>query len=421
VDVDADGETEILCSCTNELKSFGSAGTPWVSTRQVWNQHVYFNGNINDDLTIPIQQQGHHIVGDSIVLNNFLTQYGDNRFPAYDISLEFAEAICSDIDIDPEGDWIAITYEICNQGSRTINDQVSFTRYEGNPTQGFVNSSTSNASAFFNNNELLPGECIRVTEQLPRRTYFGVINDDGDAPLPFDFETVFPITAFPECDYSNNFDFFILDESAYPLDLGPDVQVCDNGIFNFEANPGFDRYEWQDGFLGPSYTAYEAGTYIVTATAGCILKKDTVEVSIDPSTIVDLGPDQLNCEGDSISFSVNGFDQYRWYNDTVLICDNCPTIMLAPDQTTTYVLVANTNAGCYSTDSIIIDIPVNSFERLEFTVCQGESYTYENIEIPAGESELFTYTDLLGCDSIIQVNVISNQFSATTELVNLME
>jgi len=418
VDVDADGETEILCSCTNELKSFGSAGTPWVSTRQVWNQHVYFNVNINDDLTIPIQQQAHHIVGDSVVLNNFLTQYGDNRFPAYDISLEFIEVNCHDTDLDPEGEWMFITYEFCNQGSRVINDQVSFTRYEGDPTQGFVNSNTTNASAYWNN-ELLPGECISITEQLRRNTYFGIINDDGEAPLPLDFETVFPITPFPECDYTNNYDFFILDETAYPLDLGPDVQVCDNGIFNFEATPGFVRYEWQDGSQGGSYTAYEAGTYIVTGIAGCVLKKDTVVVTIDQSTIIDLGPDQLNCGGDSISFSVAGFDQYRWYPNTDIVCDTCSTIWVTPDQTTTYVLVANTNAGCYSTDSIKINIAENSFENLEFIVCQGESYIYENLEIPAGESELFTFTSFRGCDSIIQVNVISNQFSATTELVNL--
>ena len=418
VDVDADGETEILCSCTNQLKSFGSGGTPWVSTRQVWNQHVYFNVNINDDLTIPIQQQSHHIVGDSIVLNNFLTQYGDNRFPAYDVSVEFVEVSCGDIDDDPEGLYVNITYEFCNQGSRAIIDDVEFTRYNGDPTQGSVSSTTLNASSWWAN-DLQPGECVRVTEQLPRNTYFGVINDDGDATLPLDFETVFPITPFPECDYSNNFDSFILNDEDYPLDLGADVQICDNGVASFEATPGFDRYEWQDGAAGASYTAYEAGTYIVTAIAGCVLKKDTIEVTITPSTIIDLGPDQLNCQGDSISFSATGFDHYRWYPNANLSCDTCSTIWVTPNQPTTYILIANTDEGCYSTDSIVVFVPSNSFENLEFTVCQGASYTFDDVEIPAGESETFIYDSFYGCDSIIQVNIIPNQFSATTELISL--
>ena len=418
VDVDADGETEILCSCTNQLKSFGSGGTPWVSTRQLWNQHVYFNVNINDDLTIPIQQQAHHIVGDSIVLNNFLTQYGDNRFPAFDISLEFLEVDCAGTDIDPEGAFMNITYEFCNQGSKPIIDDVDFTLYEGDPTQGFVTSTTSNASDWWANN-LPPGECVRITEQLPRNTYFGVINDDGDAPLPLDFATVFPTTAFPECNYSNNFDSFILNDAAYPLDLGPDVQVCDNGVFSFEATPGFDSYEWQDGAPGASYTAYEAGTYIVTGIAGCVLKKDTIEVTIIPTTVVDLGPDQLNCEGDSISFSATGFDHYNWYTSDTLSCDTCSTIWVSPNQSTTYTLVANTDEGCYSTDSIFVFVPSNSFENLDFIVCQGESYTFENVEIPAGSSETFVYDSFFGCDSSVQVNIIANEFSATTELISL--
>lgn len=418
VDVDADGETEILCSCTNELKSFGSAGTPWVSTRQVWNQHVYFNVNINDDLTIPIQQQAHHIVGDSIVLNNFLTQYGDNRFPAFDVSVEFVEVNCNDTNIDPDGMYMDITYEFCNQGSRAIIDDVFFTLYEGDPTQASVSSTTSNASNWWSN-DLPPGDCIRITEQLLRNTYYGVINDDGDATLPLNFETIFPITPFPECDYSNNYDAFILNEAAYPLDLGPDIQVCDNGVSSFEATPGFDQYEWQDGAEGASYTAYEPGTYIVTAIAGCVLKKDTIEVTIKPSTIIDLGPDQLSCEGDSISFSATGFDHYQWYPNTNLNCDTCSTIWVTPNQPTTYILVANTEEGCYSTDSINIFIPSNSFESLDFTVCQGASYVFDNVEIPAGTSDTFTYDSFSGCDSIVQVNIIPNQFSATSELITL--
>src|SRR5690606_36025759 len=75
-DVNADGETEIVVSCavvgaswsgtpTNPekgvVKMFAALDEKWVQARKVWNQHGYFNVNINDDLTVPKEQQKHHL------------------------------------------------------------------------------------------------------------------------------------------------------------------------------------------------------------------------------------------------------------------------------------------------------------------------------------------------------------------------
>src|SRR5690606_4052572 len=94
-DVDADGSTEICVICQDNfntsnffganqgvIRTYRSGNEPWVSSRKVWNQHGYFNVNVNDDLTIPIVQQKHHVVfsedkcgtGENRVLNSFLNQ-----------------------------------------------------------------------------------------------------------------------------------------------------------------------------------------------------------------------------------------------------------------------------------------------------------------------------------------------------------
>ena len=79
VDVDNDDATEILCACANfsihdaTIISVSAANTDWVRARSVWNQHSYFNVNVNDDLTIPQYQSQHHLFPNS-ALNNFLVQ-----------------------------------------------------------------------------------------------------------------------------------------------------------------------------------------------------------------------------------------------------------------------------------------------------------------------------------------------------------
>ncbi len=52
VDVDGDGETEILHAGNFGLYVLGSIDG-WAPSRPVWNQHAYWLTNINDDLTIP--------------------------------------------------------------------------------------------------------------------------------------------------------------------------------------------------------------------------------------------------------------------------------------------------------------------------------------------------------------------------------
>ncbi|MBA4054321.1 MAG: hypothetical protein C0490_06390, partial [Marivirga sp.] len=97
VDVDGDGSTEICVTCaTNDtddindisrapygqVRSYKSNLEGWVPARKVWNQHGYFNVNVNDDLTIPKIQQKHHLVfstgscttGANRALNTFLNQ-----------------------------------------------------------------------------------------------------------------------------------------------------------------------------------------------------------------------------------------------------------------------------------------------------------------------------------------------------------
>ncbi len=413
VDVDADGATEILCSCSNELKSFGSGGTPWIATRKLWNQHQYFNTNINDDLRIPIQQQSHHIVGDSLVLNNFLTQYSNRQFPAADLTIS-AEIICEWSSMD--GVYIEVT--VTNQGNAPSPEDTWFSFYRADPTietttpwmvNGVIGALGPGAS--FTELNFIPGQFLSENIIL-------VVNDDGSFDTPYDFTTDFPFTNVYECNYQNNMVVIPVYDAAAILDIGPDQTVCDNGVVALTASPGFSDYRWQDGQPGSNYTAVGPGQYWVTATDGCLDFSDTVEVFLDENTVLDLGPDTVLCPGNTLEISLTGFDTYKWSPETDIDCTTCSSVVISSETAATYTVIARTADGCYSVDSILVSRSFPEMTGMTVTICSDQLFTYEGVDLAPGASQLFTLTNQFGCDSLVQLSVEDNGNTGYMESVD---
>ena len=121
----------------------------------------------------------------------------------------------------------------------------------------------------------------------------------------------------------------------HPLDLGPDLLMCENGVVVLDAGPGFYSYRWQDGNDEQAYTAFFPGTYSVEVTDSCGgVQMDEITITIDPASIVDLGNDTLVCEGDTLFISLNGFEKYEWFPKNVLSCDTCSNVVISPFPTT---------------------------------------------------------------------------------------
>jgi hypothetical protein len=153
-DVDGDGSTELCVTCgfddalalanfcdnnyykNGHLRAFKSAAEPWVPARRLWNQHGYFNVNVNDDLTIPRRQQKHHLVfsngsctqGPNRPLNTFLNQSpflnsdGCPTYPAPDLayvpnSFTIKPPTCPDQDF-------TVAFQIKNLGDAAVNGSI---------------------------------------------------------------------------------------------------------------------------------------------------------------------------------------------------------------------------------------------------------------------------------------------------------
>lgn len=399
VDVDADGATEILCSCSNQLKAFGSGGTPWIPTRKLWNQHQYFNTNINDNLRVPIQQQSHHIVGDSLVLNNFLTQYANRQFPAPD-AVVTGEVACGDNNL-PYFNLLTT-----NQGNHTLSENISISFYSENPT--VVNTTPWRTTEIINAIE--PGGSFTEQIAIPDNvsTIYIVINDDGSFATPYDLSVDFPFTNIYECNYVNNMIIVPVYDPTVSIDLGPDLTVCDNGITVLSATDGWDEYRWQDGQMGSTYTAVGPGSYWVTAVKECRELTDTIQVFLDEATVINLGPDTLLCPGNSLQISLSGFDTYQWFPETGIDCSTCGDVVISPTEIQSYRVIARNSDGCYSVDSIMVTPLTLSTTEMTVSICSDQIFTFEGVALMPGTSQEFTLTNQFGCDSLVQLSVEDN-------------
>ncbi|MEM8907010.1 MAG: gliding motility-associated C-terminal domain-containing protein, partial [Bacteroidota bacterium] len=268
VDADADGETEILCSCTDALKAFGSAGSPWVGTRRLWNQHLYFNVNINDDLSIPIQQQAPQIVGDSIVLNNFLTQYAYTQFPV-------ANATVEAIGVDCIANGIVLEARICNVGEWPLSQETPIAFYDADPTQELANLLDSRTLS----TNLAPDSCeiYQFTLSIPNSTaIYIVVNDDHSIVLPYQLDIDFPITAIPECNYVDNLTHWLVTEHL------PFLQVEERILCAGDSALVFGQYQNTSGIYRERYLSQEGCDSIYEVNLE-VLEPLVIEMEIEPS------------------------------------------------------------------------------------------------------------------------------------------
>ncbi len=406
LDVDADGQTEIVIECGSDPNNLGSGtvvayeavGTPGIASRKVWNQHGYFNTNINDDLSVPRYQQNPHIIGDSLRMNTFMNQFFNPTFPSPDGVLTFQNVAC-------DKDSLVLTVRLCNPGDNLLPPQTPISAYKGNPQTTAAQWLGAVPLGF----DLKPDSCRTFTFRIPRvvnDSVFIVLNDDNSQPAPFNLAQDFPVTAIGECGFTNNIASFMYKYLPATVNLGQDTSICDNTTIPLDAG-GNDlvSWLWTGGSVNPDFTVPDAGTYAVTVTDVCgITQTDSIVVSIDSSTVVFLGADQSLCEGEVTSLSENGFDFYNW-SGSGLNCTNCPAVTVAPPASGYVVLQAGFSNGCVNRDSVYIAVHDTFNYKVDTTICYGRNVVWNGQVIQPDSNRTFFMNTIYGCDSIVHVRV----------------
>ncbi|MBK6263844.1 gliding motility-associated C-terminal domain-containing protein [Marivirga sp. S37H4] len=430
-DVDADGSTEICVVCTPEgfspgtrgkdldvddpaeVRIYKSGGEPWVPARRVWNQHGYFNVNINDDLSVPRNQQKHHLIwsdgtctdGPVRPLNGFLNQSpflssdGCPTFASPDLNI-----IESTFSVSPPtcpDEQFTVSFDFENIGDVPLSGDVPVTFYDGDPMIAGTNKLNT---VLISLNNFAVGNVGSAVDLVvngtgAQFTLYAALNDNGSTtPTPISF----PNTNFLECDYANNIvsaevnpiPFALSTEKTNNITCGGNT-VDPNGsarvfrlVGSTEVTDDYDFF-WFNGttvdstpdYTGAIYTGLSAGTYTVFAAdklVGC--SSDTVQVVISDSArtieaeiTVNSGNDNCQNPNGELTVSVNDADgvtqpagnyEYEWYVGSTVGGGSQISnshVVNGLDSVTYTVLVTEKATGCETIESAKvpseIDIP----------------------------------------------------------------
>jgi hypothetical protein len=407
LDVDNDGQTEVVISCGTDgtqdvgtIFAYEAVGAPGIASRPVWNQHGYFNVNINDDLSVPTYQQNHHKVGNGLQLNTFMNQYFNPTFPSPDANLTIGAVVCN-------MDSLEIEVNICNTGDNILPANTPISVYKKNP-QAIGSTWVQSVQL---GTVLLTDSCRIMTVKMPRianDSIFLVLNDNHSKPTPYKLSVDFPVTTIGECQFENNIAGFIYNYNPGILQLGADTIVCDNATVLMTATGmDFEAWIWNNGSTLPTQIAPDAGTYSVTVTDVCgITRTDIRKVSIDSSTVVTLGADRTMCKGETLTFGETGFDFYTWKPAVAVACASCPMAVVGMPNSGYVTLEAGFANGCRSMDSVYVTVYDTFNYKIDTTICFGRSVMWNGEEIFPNESRTFFLQTIHGCDSTVQVRVI---------------
>lgn len=420
-DVDGDGSTELCVTCgfddalaqanfcdndyykNGHVRAFKSAAEPWVPARRLWNQHGYFNVNINDDLTIPKRQQKHHLVfssgsctqGPNRPLNTFLNQSpfintdGCPTYPSPDLvyvnnSFSINPPTCPDQNF-------TVSFQITNQGDVSMSGNIPITFYSGDP---FAPGAVKLNTVLITLNNFKPGDIfsatnITVTGPGTNFTLFGVVNDAGTSvPSPI----TLPNTNFLECDYNNGFSAPVnpLPFALTANKLADNIKCVggsspDNGSveayrlvgavhetapYTFNWFNSVQPVSGAPAYLGSVYSGLPQGTYSVFARHTAFqCSSDTVSVQVNqistPVTLqIVLDNPYTNCKNPNAKLHVVvnggapvGDYTYVWYEGNDIFTS--PQIGVSHVATglknlTYTVLVTSKLSGCQSVESFTI-------------------------------------------------------------------
>lgn len=210
---------------------------------------------------------------------------------------------------------------------------------------------------------------------------------------------------------------------------GESIQLTGIGGVNFQWSPatGLSSSTISNPVASPTVTT----TYVLTSSVGSCFGTDAVTISVKPFPVIQAGPDQTICEGDSIQISASGVTSYSWTPSSSLSDANVSDPIAFPSSTTTYIVTGTDSAKCNKivSDSLtvtVLPMPVINISAdttiflgtcTELSITGGGTYQWipadgldnPNDSMPTACPEITTYyhviiTSPLGCiyeDSVL--------------------
>lgn len=216
-------------------------------------------------------------------------------------------------------------------------------------------------------------------------------------------------------------DITISNFPAPSVNLGPDQDICPGGSVTLDAGAGFSSYLWYDGSTTQTVSVVFPGLYdvVVTDANGC-QASDTLNITLFPQPVVDLGPDTVICQGGSYTLDAGpAFNSYAWTPGG----STGQTLNITASGN--YSVTATDANGCDATDDVDIGIaPTLTVDLGQDTVviCDSGSVmldagaglsaylwndgsTNQWLDVSTSGTYSVTVTDQFGCDASDQIVV----------------
>ena len=151
------------------------------------------------------------------------------------------------------------------------------------------------------------------------------------------------------------------------VNLGPDLQICQNAAVTLIADSGATSYQWSTGAITRSIQAVLAGNYVVYATNQCGTTNDNINISYIANQSVELGNDRGLCPGSQVVLNATASNStYLWSNGAT-----SPTLTVT--QPGTYWVNVTTQCGIISDQVSIYNGGFTLNAGADVQLCAGQS------------------------------------------------
>jgi gliding motility-associated-like protein len=154
------------------------------------------------------------------------------------------------------------------------------------------------------------------------------------------------------------------------VDLGNDTAICAGDTLLLDPLNASSSFVWHDGSNDSVFSAFSNGLHWVEVTTLNCSNSDSINISITPYPIPNLGPDVVACDGDDFYVDAYAFGGVYSWND------GSNNYNLNITQSDTYWVDVNVN-GCHGYDTVVYlfnEIPVIDLGN-DTTICYPDSLT----------------------------------------------
>lgn len=192
----------------------------------------------------------------------------------------------------------------------------------------------------------------------------GTLSNPGVSnPVAFPPQTTtytLTVTALNGCTDTDTVTVRVSNVLAQP---GPNLDLCigESVVIN---GSGGGTYQWQPPqglssttIANPTANPTVTTTYSLTVTdaLGCT-STDSVTVFVHPLPIIDIGPDLVMCENDTVQLQATGALNYTWSPGTSLSNPNSGAPLAFPTSDITYIVTGADQYGCEDLDTLFIEV-----------------------------------------------------------------